>query len=204
MQKFTGTGCWPGKFRGKVLWQSTAFPFRAAGGSDRAAEILRLRTELRRALGDLENWNEAQPILEGRLLLQSYRDALHENAWVHRAMALIDTEGLSACEAIRRATQKVSAAMVRSQELAEQGMRVAEIGQWLAYRLDPVPLPSGTVLAAEKLSPLAVLDRYHPAIISSGEPPVLGSQPLVWGVENLGPDWNGRRVAVDGVYVVLG
>lgn len=225
MRDWTGAGCWPGHARGRAVWvegsaarapqrdepavELAETPQRLATAegtpqplppAERAAELLRFRTELSRALALLEGWSDRQQTLEGRMLLHSYKEALLSSAWSGRAMALVDTGGLMAAEAARRAAAALRPAMERSDELKEQAGRLREVAQWVARRLSPgrPPLPADAILVARTLPLLDLLDRSHPAVIAAQPPAVTGEQPLVWGVTAVGPGWNGRRLSITG------
>jgi phosphoenolpyruvate-protein kinase (PTS system EI component) len=203
MRTIAGTGAWPGRAEGPVVWLRRERAVTEAVVADRAAEVLRFRSELRRALGDLEAWSEQQQTVEGRLLLQGYRDALLEDAWGHRVCALIDSEALCAPAAAIKVAAQVSGVMARAGSLQERADHLRAVGRWLADRLDPLSLPADAILAANRLSPLAAIDRTHPAVTGGPEPPVLGAAPLVWGLREIGPHWQGKRMAIDGRRVHL-
>jgi|GEM_PF-6382930 len=204
MRTVTAAGSWPGKAQGRVIWLRAAEPLPEAGPvEDRPAEVRRFRHEVNRGLADLEAWSESQPVLEGRLLLQEYRDALQEEAWINRVCTMIDQEGVTAAYAAVAAAEKVSAVMARRELLADRAIHLRHVAQWIAGRLSPRPLPPDAVLAAETLNPLEILDRRHPALIAGPEPPVRGGGPLFWGVPGLGPEWDGKRVAAEGLTITL-
>lgn len=204
MRTVVGTGCWPGKGEGPVVWIEGEQAWSRELAPDRSAEVFRFRAELGRALGDLEAWSELQQTVEARLLLQAYRDALLEDAWSRRACASIDTEGLSATAACMDAAERVAPLLARSEELQGHAGALLESARWLATRLSPPDLPAGAILAASRLNVLELLDRRHPALVAEGAAPaVIGRAPLVWGVPGLGPDWNGRRVAFANMALLL-
>jgi len=204
MRTVTAAGCWPGRIRGRVVWLGAEPSGQAPGPvADRAEEVRRFRREVSRGLADLEAWSEGQPVLEGRLLLQGYRDALQEESWIRRVCLAVDQEGMPAAGAAVAAAEKVSAVMVQREALRERAGYLLTVARWIARRLRPLDLPEDAVLAAEQLSPLETLDRRHPALIAGPEPPVRGGGPLLWGVPGLGPHWHGRRVEADGLTITL-
>lgn len=157
------------------------------------------------ALADLEGWRERQETLEGRMLIQSYCEALQDAALSQRTAALIDGQGLSASAALVEAARLIGRVMGRSEALRERAQALAEVAHWLAGRLSPwrVVLPADGILLAESLPPLALLDRRHPAIIGGGEPALVGAAPLVWGVAGISPAWAGRTAQIDGTSVLI-
>ena len=170
MRTVTAAGSWPGKAQGRVIWLRAAEPLPEAGPvEDRPAEVRRFRHEVNRGLADLEAWSESQPVLEGRLLLQEYRDALQEEAWINRVCTMIDQEGVTAAYAAVAAAEKVSAVMARRELLADRAIHLRHVAQWIA----------------------------------GPEPPVRGGGPLFWGVPGLGPEWDGKRVAAEGLTITL-
>lgn len=216
MQTVVGAGCWPGRAEGTVVWIGGDGPGGSAGRApdrlldsrpapDRAAEVLRFRAALGQAVADLENWAERQLTLEGRVLLQGYKEALLEEAWSRRACGLIDADGLTAAAAALEAASAVAAVLGRSPDLTERKENLETATRWLAGRLAPAALPPDAILAASALTPLDLLDLGgRPALlVRADDPPVVGGGPVVWGVPHLGPHWAGRRVAVDGARVVL-
>lgn len=204
MRTVTAAGSWPGKAQGRVVWLGAAEALPTAGlVDDRPAEVRRFRREIQRGLADLEAWSEGQAVLEGRLLLQEYRDALQDEAWTNRVCTMIDQEGAAAAYAAVAAAAKVSAVMSRREALAERALHLRQVARWIAGRLSPAALPPDAVLAAETLNPLETLDRRHPALIAGPEPPVRGGCPLFWGVPGLGPDWDGKRVVAEGLTITL-
>jgi hypothetical protein len=206
MQSVVGAGCWPGKAEGTVVWLG-GDRGGADGGqtADRAGEVLLFRAALGQAVVDLERWAEGQPTLEGRVLLQGYKEALLEEAWSRRACALIDGDGLTADMAALVAGRTVTAVLGRSPELQDRKEHLETAVHWLAGRLAPFVMPPDAVVAAVALSPVELLDLGgRPALVAStAEPPVVGDGPVVWGVPQLGPHWAGRRVALSGAKVVL-
>jgi L-ribulose-5-phosphate 4-epimerase len=204
MQAVEGAGCWPGQVRGRIVWGAPAPAVPAEAPAERAHEVLRFRAGLTQAVADVERWLEHQSTVEGRVLVQGYRDALLDDAWTQRASALIDGQGTVAGDAALQAAAELGAVLRRSAALAARADQLVAVAEWLAGRLSqPLPLPPDTVLAAPDLSPLQVLDLRCPALIAGAEPTVTGTGVLVWGVPHLGPDWNGRWVAIDGVQVTL-
>jgi hypothetical protein len=203
MRTIAGTGAWPGSAEGPVVWLRRERPVADMQVPDRAAEVLRFRVALGRALADLEAWLEQQQTVEGRLLLQGYRDALLEDAWGGRVCDLIDGEGLCAPGAAVKVAAQVSGVMARSGALQERAEHLRAVARWVAERLDPMPLPDDAILAGNRLSPLAVIDRRHPAITGGPEPPVVGGAPLVWGVREIGPHWQDKRIAIEGRHIRL-
>ncbi|HYF93882.1 MAG TPA: phosphoenolpyruvate-utilizing N-terminal domain-containing protein [Symbiobacteriaceae bacterium] len=206
MQTIVGAGCWPGRAEGPVVWLRGD---RAAGqggmAADRAAEVLRFRAALGQAVIDLERWAERQPTLEGRMLLQGCKEALLEDAWSRRVCALIDADGLSAAAAALEAGRAVAVVLGRSPDLRDRKENLEMAACWLAGRLAPPALPADAVVAAAALSAVELLDLGGRAVLvaQAAEPPVVGDGPVVWGVPQLGPRWEGRRVAVDGVRITL-
>lgn len=205
MQRVRGAGSWPGRAEGRVVWVSEQLP--AAGGEpavDRAAEVLAFRAAVGQALADLDRWSELQPALEGRLLLQAYREVLLEHGWVQRACALIDSEGRPAPSAALEAAEALSHVLHR-RGAADMAGQLPVVAGWLARRMASAVLPPDTVVAAERLTPLELLDLRGPALVASPEAPgVTGTAPVVWGVPGLGPDWHGLRVALDGDLITVG
>ncbi|MDF2627738.1 MAG: sugar isomerase [Symbiobacteriaceae bacterium] len=211
MQTVVGAGCWPGRAEGTVVWlggdrgQGSGDGAAPGHTADRAGEVLLFRAALGQAVADLERWAERQPNLEGRMLLQGYKEALLEEAWSRRVCALIDSEGLTADLAAAAAARTVAAVLGRSPELYDRKEHLETAVRWLAGRLAPFVMPPDAVVAADALSPVELLDLGgRPALVASPvEPPVLGDGPVVWGVPQLGPAWAGRRVAIDQARVVL-
>jgi hypothetical protein len=214
MQIVQGAGCWPGQAEGRVVWVGFSGAGRAGdagalGGvaepvADRAAEVLRLRAAMGAALADLERWLERQPAVEGRLLIQSYRDAAQEDAWSRRACSLIDGQGLPAPAAAVAAAGTVAAVLEQTEELHGRAEALRAVARWVAGRLAESPgWPVDAILAAADLSPLELLDLERPVIMAGGQPPVAGEGVLVWGVPRLGPAWEGRRVVIDGSTLTL-
>lgn len=205
MSVSTGAGCWPGRAGGIVQWLPRSEQREQRLADNRPGEVLRFRAEVSRALESLEGWTGQQRDVGGSLLLQGYREALLEAAWTQRACLLIDRDGLSAGSAAVEAARQVAVVLARSEELRERAERLHEVGRWLAARCEPAHWPAGTVLAAVSFSPLELLDRQHPALMASPEPPPVAGEgpPLVWGVPALGPDWHGHRVTIDGRQVTL-
>jgi hypothetical protein len=202
MQTIDGAGCWPGRIEGRAVWLGTE------GGAwlpvtNRAAEVLRFRSEVSRALADLETWMEAQQTLQGRIALQPYRDALLEPSWPQRACALIDAEGIPAHAAAERAAEQIGARLGSDEALRARADHLVETAQWLSERFLPRSLPPDAVLVAPMLGPLQLLDRQHPALVEADEPLVQGLLPLVWGVKGISPEWDGRRVASAGTVITL-
>ncbi len=204
MRTVTGGGSWPGTAEGRIVWLEGLRQWDRTPVGDRAAELLRFRAEVARALSDVEAWSERQPTVEARLVLQRYRDALLEEAWVQRAAALIDGRGLPAAAAAVEAAQQVAAVVARDEALEERAAALVTAAAWLGERLAPRRLPVDAVLAAHSLNALQLLDRVCPAITGDGEPVIRADgPPLVWGVPHLGPHWNGRRVAIDGPVLTM-
>ncbi|HYF75888.1 MAG TPA: phosphoenolpyruvate-utilizing N-terminal domain-containing protein [Symbiobacteriaceae bacterium] len=208
MQTVVGAGCWPGRAEGTVVWLGGDRG--EAGGSgggtaDRAGEVLLFRAALGQAVADLERWAERQSTLEGRVLLQGYKEALLEDAWSRRACALIDGDGLTADAAAAEAARTVAAVLGRSPDLRDRKEHLETAARWLAGRLAPFVMPPDAVVAAEALSPVELLDLGgRPALVADAtEPPVVGDGPVIWGVPQLGPHWAGRRVALNGAKVTL-
>ncbi|HWI62062.1 MAG TPA: phosphoenolpyruvate-utilizing N-terminal domain-containing protein [Symbiobacteriaceae bacterium] len=207
MQTVVGEGCWPGRAEGTVVWlggdRAETAPAKV---EDRAGEVLRFRAALGQAVVDLERWAERQPTLEGRVLLQGYKEALLEDAWSRRACALIDSEGYAADAAAREAARAVAAVLGRSPELLERKESLEAAARWISRRLAPAAWPPDAVLAAPALAPVELLDlggRYPVLVAATTEPPVLGDGPVVWGVPGLDARWAGRRIAVDGARITL-
>lgn len=205
MRIYEGAGCWSGQVVGTVLWRSGQDRQERNPVTDRAVEVLLFRAEVSRALERLEGWSARQESVGGSLLLQAYREALLEPAWTQRACLLIDREGLSAGSAAIEAARQIASLLEHSEELQERAGRLREVGAWLAARCEPAVLPAGAVLASRSFSPLELLDREHPAIMTAAAPPpvVADGPPLVWGVADLGPDWHGKRVVIEGQRVTL-
>jgi hypothetical protein len=204
MRTVQGAGCWPGQAEGPVVWAGVERPVERSAVADRPAEVLRFRAELGRALADLGAWSEQQRTVEGRLLLQAYREALLEDAWHQRVCALIDSDGVGAPAAAVEIATQVAAVMGRSPALKERAAHLQSVAAWMAGRLQPPPpLPPDAILAANRFSPLAMIDRQHAAILGGPEPPLVGGGPLVWGIRELGPHWQGKRIAIDGRTVRL-
>lgn len=202
MRTVKAAGCWPGAARGRVVWLGAEQPLPEAGPvADRPEEVRRFRREVNRGLTDLEAWSETQSVVEGRLLLQEYRDALQEEAWIQRVCLLVDQEGMPAARAVLEAGEKVSAVMARRESLADRSANLRTVARWIARRLNPISLAKDAVLAAAQLGPLETLDRHHPALTAGPEPPVRGGGPLFWGVAGLGPDWHGKRVVAEGLTI---
>lgn len=203
MRTIAGTGCWPGRAEGPIVWLNPERHRKRSPTLDRLGEVMRFRAEVGRALADLEGWSEQQATVEGRLLFLGYREALLEDAWTARVTACIDGEGATAAVAALEVALQISAVMARSDALTERAEQMRAVGQWMADRLDPLPLPPGAIVAGTRLPPLAVVDRQCPAVTGGPEPPVTGGGPLVWGVREIGPHWHGRRVAIDGQRITL-
>lgn len=203
MRTLRGAGCWPGRAEGRVIWHRFQPGDKAVAPADRAGEILRFRAALGQALADIERWSEDQDTVDARVRLQSCRDLILEGAWSYRACALIDERGMAAGDAAVEAAVQIAAVFGRSGELREAAGQVAVVGRWIGRRLSGLIPGSDAVLAALDLHPLEVLDLTCPALIAGPEPVVRGTQPLVWGVRELNPDWEGRRVALDGANITL-
>lgn len=207
MRTVVGAGCWPGRADGPVVWLDSVTEFSRGVVADRPAEILRFKAAVAGAVQDLEAWCEGQQTLEASMALQSYKDALLADAWLRRTAALIDAEALPAAAAAYDAAQHLSAVMARSEELRERAESLVAAARWLSLRLEPPPalrrITPDAILAAERLSPAELLDLRYPTVLAGPEPVILGSRPLVWGVPGLGPEWAGRRIAIDGATVTL-
>lgn len=205
MQRVEGAGCWPGRAEGRVVWLSGELPVAEGQVAERAAEVLRFRAALGQALEDLERWSDRQPTLGGRVLLQTYREALMEDAWSHRACALVDGDGANGATAALEAAVAVSAVLERTAALQGRSDALRTAARWFAGRLCGrfASLPQDAVVAANGLSPVELLDLGRPAITGGDEPPVVGESPLVWGVPGLDATWEGRRVAMDGARLTL-
>ncbi|MFZ5815716.1 MAG: class II aldolase/adducin family protein [Bacillota bacterium] len=204
MDAYTGLGCWSGRAAGRIHWVEPRLAWDRTPVRDRGAEIARLRAAVSQALADIDRWMEGQSLLEGRVALQNYRDALQDGAFTGRVAMLIDLHGLPAPAALVEAAGLVAGVMARSEELSERAQALPVVARWLAGRLLPTAYPPDAVLAAAELSPLELLDRSQPAIIAAGDPGVTGDLPLVWGVPGLSPAWHGRQIRIDGRTVVLG
>jgi hypothetical protein len=167
--------------------------------------VLRFRAAVGAALADLERWLEQQPTVESRILVRSYQDAVHEDAWTRRACALIDGQGLTAPAAAREAAGAVAAVLEQTEELHGRAEALRVAARWLAGRLSgpPPAWPADAIVAAADLTPLELLDLGRPAIIGGNGPMVVGETPLVWGIPHLGPHWAGRLVAIDGPTLTL-
>ncbi|HYG57878.1 MAG TPA: phosphoenolpyruvate-utilizing N-terminal domain-containing protein [Symbiobacteriaceae bacterium] len=204
MQSVEGTGCRAGQAEGVVVWlkADSPAPPGSEGVADRAAEVLHFRAAVARALEQLETWTEQQPSLEGRVLLQGYREALQEDAWMRRACSLIDVQGIPAAVAAREAAEAVAAVLERREE-QQRVEPLKAVAGWMAERLTGRSLPAGAIVAATDLSPLELLDIDCPVLIAGPEPVVVTAQPLVWGLAAIGPQWHGRRVAINGRQVTL-
>lgn len=203
MESYTGLGCWPGAAEGPIHWVEPPAPWDRTPLHDRPAEIARLKAAMAKALADLDRWLERQATIGGRLLLQAYREALQDAAFSGRVTMLIDTHGLPASAALAEAAGLVAGVMARSEELADRARALPVAARWLARRLAPVAYPAGAVLAAESFSPLDLLDRTHPALMIAGDPGVTGDAPLIWGLADLSPAWNGRHARLNGESVAL-
>ncbi len=204
MRTVVGAGCWPGKGEGPIVWLEGGQTWSRDPVADRAAEVLRFRSELDRAIMDVDTWSEQQETVAARLTLQGYRDALLEDAWGRRVCALIDTEGLPAAAACVDGAERVAQLLARSEALHERAAHLVEAAGWLAGRLGSVAHPPQAILAAHRLGVLQLLDRRQPLLLADGaEPSILGRVPLVWGVPGLGPEWHGRRIAFAGTVVRL-
>lgn len=202
MRTVGGAGCWPGRAEGSVVWVESWERARSQV-ADRAAEVLRFRAAVGQAVADLEAWSERQETLQARLLLQAYRDALLEDAWNRRTVALIDAEGYDGATAVMNAAHQISAVMRNDPSLLDRAEKIESGADWLAERLAPCPLPTDAILAAREFSPVFLLDRRHPALMAGPEPAVAGEGLLVWGVPDLGPDWDGRRVTIENRQITL-
>lgn len=194
MRTIMGSGCWPGRATGTVTWVSGDPVWDRGPVADRAGEILRLRAAVGQGVHDVEDWSEAQPSVAGRLALQTYREALLEDAWVSRICRLIDTTGLPAAAAAVEAAGHVAAVLGRAPDLADRARALRHVATWLAGRLAAQPPAPKAILAAVYLSPLQLVDLAYPALLAGPEPAVMGRVPLIWGVPGLGPDWAGRRI----------
>lgn len=204
MRTILGAGCWPGRAEGRVVPYGAEPQVDRTPVNDRAGQILHFRTEVARALQDLEHWSERQLTLSARLALHAQKEALLEDAWVRRVCSLIDTEGLPAAVAACEAAVQVRDLLARSESLRERAWQLLPAARWIVRRLTPVPMPEDAVLAiTSDLTPGELLDLPRPALLAGAEPPVTGWIPLVWGLPGLGPDWTGRRVALDGAAVTL-
>lgn len=194
MRTIRGSGCWPGKATGTVTWVSESPVWDREPVADRADAILRLRAAVAQGVRDVEVWSEAQLSVAGRLALQTYREALLEDAWVARTRRLVDTAGLPAAAAAVEAAAQVAAVLGRAPDLAKRAEALRTVATWLAGRLSAQPSNPPTIIATLNLNPLQLLDLVQPALISGPEPAVVGQVPLIWGVPGLGPDWAGRRI----------
>lgn len=206
MERIRGAGAWTGKAEGPVVWLRSPAMAGSGGGSpsERAGEIMRLRAALARASQDLQRWSEEQQRLVARVLLQAHQEAVLNEAWQERACGLIDRQGLTAPAAVLEAASHLAAVMQRDPDLEGTARLLKETAHWLAVRLSGGRrLPAGSVVAAEEISAPDLLDLDHPVLIRGNEPAVVGQIPLVWGVAELGPDWEGRRVEIDGEWVIL-
>lgn len=203
MEAYTGLGAWEGRAEGRIVWITPPTEWDRTPLTDRAAEIERLKGAMARALADIDRWMEQQEALEGRLVLQGYREALQDPAFAGRVTMLIDQHRLPAPAALAEAAGLVAGVMARSEELGERARALPVAARWLARRLAPLQHEAGVILAAQEFSPLELLDRSLPAIMSAGDPGVTGEAPLVWGVSGLGPGWNGRQARIDGNTVVI-
>lgn len=205
MQTVVGAGCWPGRAEGTVVWLGGDRGGGEGRTADRAGEVLLFRAALGQAVADLERWAGRQPTLEGRVLLQEYKEALLEEAWSRRTCALIDADGLTADTAALESARAVGAVLGRSPDLHDRKEHLDTAVRWLIGRLAPFVMPPDAVVAAVALSPVELLDLGgRPALLASpAAPPVVGDGPVVWGVPQLGPHWAGRRVALSGTKVIL-
>lgn len=208
MERVRGAGAWAGQAEGLVVWLRPAEAARAGGerAGERAAEILRFRAAVARACQDLQRWSEEQETLEARVLLQAHQEAALHEAWQERACRLIDRDGMTASQAALEAAVHLAGVMQRDPDLAGTALRLLETARWIGLRLSGGwRLPPGSVVAAEELSAPELLDLVHPVLLGGDkEPVVAGRIPLVWGVAGLGPDWDGRRVGIDGEWVTFG
>lgn len=203
MEAYTGLGAWAGRAEGRIVWIEPPTEWDRTPLPDRAAEIGRLKGEITRALVDLDGWIEQQAAIEGRIVLQTYREALQDGAFTGRVNMLIDLHRLPAPAALVEAAGLVAGVMARSEELSDKARALPGAARWLARRMAPVTYPPDAILAGREFSPLDLLDRTHPAIMSAGDPGVVGEAPLVWGMPDLSPDWDGRSARIDGNTVVL-
>lgn len=203
MQRYTGLGCWPGKAEGRIRWVEPVTAWDRTPLKDRAAEIARLKAAMADALATLDHFQEQQATLEGKIQLQQYREALQDPAFTGRVTMLIDLHGLPAPTALVEAAGLVAGVMARSEDLADRARALPETARWLARRLSPAAYPADAVLAAQAFSPLELLDRTHPALMAAGEPGVIGEAPLIWGLSDLDPSWEGLPVRLEGQEVAL-
>ncbi|MFZ5827580.1 MAG: class II aldolase/adducin family protein [Bacillota bacterium] len=203
MEAYTGLGAWAGRAEGRILWIEPPTAFDRTPLSDRAAEIGRLKDEIGRAAADLDRWVEQQGTIEGRVVLQNCREALQDTAFTGRVTMLIDLHRLPAPAALVEAAGLVAGIMARSEELSDKAQALPGVARWLARRMEPVAYPPDVILAGREFSPPELLDRTHPALMSAGDPGVTGEAPLVWGLPDLSPEWDGRSVRIDGNTVVV-
>jgi len=209
MRTVFGSGCWPGQAAGTVIWVDAWDGEWLAGAPpvpDRTREVLRLRAEIGRAAQDLEQWSEAQPVVAGRLVLQTCREAMQEKAWINRACSLVDRVAMPAAAAVVEAGRYIGTIMGNRGDLSDRAQALRSVSTWLAQRLEATShtLAPDAIVAATNLGPLQLMDLAHPAILGGPEPTVMGRVPLVWGVPGLGPDWTGRHITLDGSRIVWG
>lgn len=171
---------------GRIIWRSGAVaPLGAPDSADRAARLHQFRALLAEALEQVEAWRAAQETVGGQMLLQQYQEVLLDPAWQRRVIALIDREGRPVAEAIWLAGEQLG---------RREG--VQDVTNWLVDRLCRRSLPPDVILAAARLSALAILQAGRPTLLQGEAPPITTTYPLLGEVAGLSPAWAGRTVRI--------